>query len=338
MRLKNILFFVFLHHFLFVKSQDTFSILAFDSITGEVGAAGASCVDLFPFPGYSNDFIAELFPGKGAIATQAAYLPANQLVARNRFNLGDSPNQLINFLVTNDAQNNPTVRQYGVVRLDSIYPRSAGYTGVNCMNYKNHILGPNYSIHGNILLGAQVLDSMEARYTRARGDLACKLMAALQGANMVGADTRCTANGSSSLFAFIKVSQPTDVFGQPSFLLSLKTQANAGIEPIDSLQKMFSAVRTCTVSSNTSNIVNQQLILNDFAAFPNPVNHQLIIKTGNSLVKVECVIRNVFGEQLLATDFINELHLNTGNWDKGVVFIELKSGKNRSIIKKVIVE
>jgi hypothetical protein len=50
------------------------------------------------------------------------------------------------------------------------------------------------------------------------------------------------------------------------------------------------------------------------------------------------VIRNVFGEQLLATDFINELHLNTGNWDKGVVFVELKSGKNRSIIKKVIVE
>ena len=28
-------------------SQDTFSIVAVDSITGEVGSAGASCVDLF---------------------------------------------------------------------------------------------------------------------------------------------------------------------------------------------------------------------------------------------------------------------------------------------------
>ncbi len=70
-------------------------------------------------------------------------------------------------------------------------PRSAAYTGQNCVNYKNHITGRNYSIQGNILLGQQILDSMEARFLRAEGELACRLMEALQGAKVVGADTRC---------------------------------------------------------------------------------------------------------------------------------------------------
>ncbi len=188
------------------RAQDTFSILAFDSISGEVGAAGASCVDLFTVPGYANDFITELLPGEGAIATQASYLVINQINARTRFNAGDSPVQLMNWLVANDAGSNPQIRQYGAVRLGTVYPRSAAFTGTNCMDYKGHRTGANYSIQGNILLGQKVLDSMEARFKRAPGDLACKLMAAMQGAKMVGADSRCAGNGSSSLFAFLKVS------------------------------------------------------------------------------------------------------------------------------------
>src|SRR5688572_24867106 len=134
------------------KAQDTFSILAFDSISGEVGAAGASCVDLFSFPQFSNHFITDLFPAEGAIATQAYYLPANQVNARNQFIAGDSPTQLINWLQVNDDQSNSSVRQYGVVRMNMGYPRAAAFTGSNCMNYKNHIVGPNYTIQGNILL------------------------------------------------------------------------------------------------------------------------------------------------------------------------------------------
>jgi hypothetical protein len=64
-------------------------------------------------------------------------------------------------------------------------------------------------------------------------------MAALQGANTVGADRRCSANKSSSLFAFIKVAQKDDIFGEPSFNLSVRTHAGEFIEPIDSLQILF---------------------------------------------------------------------------------------------------
>ena len=50
-----------------LSAQDTFSIVAMDSETGAVGSAGASCVDLFNFPGLSDHFLGQLIPGLGAI-------------------------------------------------------------------------------------------------------------------------------------------------------------------------------------------------------------------------------------------------------------------------------
>ena len=80
-------------------------------------------------------------------------------------------------------------------------------------------------------------------------------MAALQGANMVGADVRCASNGTSSLFAFVKVAQSSDIFGSPSFNISVRTHSNSGIEPIDSLQNLFDLEHNCNslnISSNSS--------------------------------------------------------------------------------------
>lgn len=235
-----------------LQAQDTFSIVAVDSVTGEVGSAGASCVDLLLFfPNFAIDFLGDLIPGQAAINTQANYNAANQSNARQRMLAGDTPQQAISWLTANDVNNTPNVRQYGIAALVNGAPQTAGYTGSGTLNYKNHIAGPNYSIQGNILSGQAILDSMEARFLAEPGDLACKLMAALQGAKVPGADTRCATNGSgtSSLFAFLKVAQPTDSIGQPSFIVSVKTPGGFGIEPIDSLQKLFNAQKACALAS-----------------------------------------------------------------------------------------
>ena len=275
------------------KAQDTFSILAFDSITREVGAAGASCVDLIQyFPNYPDDFICELFSDTGAIACQASYLPANQINARNRMRAGDTPTAIISWLQNNDVAANSAIRQYGVVKM--VYQgetASAAHTGSNCFSYKNHITGVHYSIQGNILLGQQVLDSMESRFKRASGDLACKLMAALQGAKIPGADTRCMANQSSSLFAFLKVAQPTDPFGNPSLRVSVRTQNNQFIEPIDSLQQLFNRVHSCIPSTlelpNTS--------FSEFKIFPNPSTSYFEIQSRLPVFTAECVLTDALG-------------------------------------------
>lgn len=238
MKTIYILFLLFIS-FQVLPAQDTFSIVAMDPETGEVGSAGASCVNLFQTSLDSDDFLGELFPGVGAINTQAYYLYANQLRARSQMNAGVEPLDIIDYLIENDAQNNSTRRQYGIVGRVEDSIQSAAHTGENCDAYANHITGPTYAIQGNILLGQEILDSMEAQFLRAEGSLKHKLMAALQGANVVGADTRCEPNGTSSLFAFVKVAQSDDTFGDPSFVLSVRTRSNDEIEPIDSLQILF---------------------------------------------------------------------------------------------------
>jgi len=224
------------------QAQDTFSIVAVDTVTGEIGSAGASCVPIqLPVAPHGAVIISDILPGLGAIHTQAYWLAANQQNAHAHMLAGDSAQQIIDWLALNDAQSNPGIRQYGVVEYNGGHPRSAGYTGVNCMNYKNHITGPGYSIQGNILLGQQILDSMEARYLNTSGTLADKLMAALQGANVVGADTRCAPQGLSSLSSFLRVALPTDTAGNfhVDLYMAYPNQTAWSVDPIDSLQTIY---------------------------------------------------------------------------------------------------
>lgn len=259
------------------NAQDTFSIVAADSTSREVGSAGASCVDLIQFNIPDPGFLGDLLPDTGAINTQAYYLPANQNAARTRMRAGLTPQQTIDWLVKNDAGDNPTLRQYGIVGFTGNTVSAAGYTGVNTDDYKAHrtgsIDGIHYSIQGNILLGPQIIDSMEARFRREPGDLACRLMAALQGAKVVGADTRCAPNGTSTLFAFVKVAQPSDPYGAPSFSLGVRTRNNQRIEPIDSLQVLFDAVKTCGVTSTAPTDLDPLV-----RVFPNPSGGRLSVE------------------------------------------------------------
>ena len=330
---KVLLVFLLIFKMVSVKSQDTFSIVAIDPETGDVGSAGASCVDLLPYPTYRNGFLGELFPGVGAINSQAYYLQSNQVNARNRMNLGDTPSEIIAWLQANDVQNHPEIRQYGVVAFVEGEPQSAAYTGVETDDEKSHITGLNYSIQGNILIGLHVLDSIEARFLRAEGDLACKLMAALQGANIVGADSRCATNGTSSLFAFVKVSEPGAVFGEPTYMYEVITADNAGIEPIDSLQIVFDEQHG---SCNTMGLNDEDSFDTEFEISPNPVSDMVSVSTQLS-GKYQLIIQNIIGQEVLSIEFENNKNLDISSFDRGIYFIQLSNGQesySRKLIKR----
>lgn len=314
-----------------VYAQDTFSIVAVDSVTGEVGSAGASCVDLFTVSVPGDDFLGQLIPGVGAINTQAYYLPANQSNATNQMNLGQTPSQIIQWLTANDIQGQPAFRQYGIAAMVSGSPEAAAYTGSSTDDYKNHIIGPNYAIQGNILLGQEVLDSMEARFLNEEGDLACKLMAALQGANMVGADTRCASNGTSSLFAFVKVAQPTDTFGSPSFLESVRTSGGAGIEPIDSLQIKFDLVHPCGNAST-----NELMLSREVYVSPNPTSDYITIELENlNAEECEYEVCNMNGETVIARNKLLSPKVDFSELDAGMYFVRVLF-PNESHVRKVL--
>ncbi len=217
-----------------ITAQDTFSIVAVDTVTGEIGSAGASCVGAIN--GVGAYIISDVIEGIGGIHTQASWLAANQQNAHARMLEGLSPQEIIDWLVANDVQGNPAIRQYGIVDLTR-NGESAGYTGNNCLNYKNHATGPGYSIQGNILLGSLIIDTMETTFLNTPGPLADKLMAALQAAKILGADTRCASRGTSSESGFIKVVRLGD--GGAPYLQIIIPDTPAGTDPIDLVQEGF---------------------------------------------------------------------------------------------------
>jgi uncharacterized Ntn-hydrolase superfamily protein len=229
---------IFLIIFLFfsesIFSQDTFSVVAVDTVTGEIGSAGASCVGAIY--GVGAFILSDVIEGIGAIHTQAYYLAQNQQNAHNRMLEGLSPQEIIDWLVANDAQGNPTIRQYGIVDLTR-NGESAAYTGINCDDYKNHVIGPGYAIQGNILLGQIIIDNMQTAFLNTPGPLADRLMATLQAAKIVGADTRCASRNTSSESGFVKVVRIGD--GNTPYLQIVVPDTPSGTDPIDVLQGMF---------------------------------------------------------------------------------------------------
>ena len=103
-------------------AQDTFSIVAVDVATGQVGSAGATCLD-------DDDIatgaliISDVIPDVGAIHTQSYWVPANQNAAHDQVaDNGLSPEELMDWLEANDVQGNPAIRQYGMADLVSGEP------------------------------------------------------------------------------------------------------------------------------------------------------------------------------------------------------------------------
>lgn len=298
---------------------DTFSICAIDMNTGEVGSAGASCIA-------GSIILSDVHPNRGIIHTQASYLAANQNYARNLMNMGLSPQQIIDSVVAHDAQNNPTVRQYGIV--DNVSSgRYANYTGVNCQNYKGHLNGVVYCIQGNILLGPQILDSMRSRFLNTTGTLATRMMAALQGAKVIGADTRCTGRGTSSISAFLRVARTTDPPSGPYYLDLNVQNTPTTRDPIDSLQVLYNNWLTTGVSNYTGE-VPQTFAL--YQNYPNPFNPVTTIKFDIALLSdVKVIVYDMLGKELVLVEEarfhpgIYGVNFDAGNLASGIYYYKL---------------
>jgi hypothetical protein len=91
-------------------------------------------------------------------------------------------------------------------------------------------------------------------------------MAALQGANVPGADTRCLQNGKPAISAFIRVARPGDVPG--GFYLDLNVNNTTPSEnPIDILQTLYDNWLTTGVSPHSPSMPPHSIL---YPNHPNP--------------------------------------------------------------------
>ena len=157
----------------------TFSIVALDAATGDLGVAVAS---KFPCVGAVVPWARA---GVGAVATQSW---ANTDFGPDGLRLmsgGLPADAALDAVLEPDADREE--RQVGFVDANG---GAASFTGANCMDWAGGRTGDGFAVQGNILAGADVVAALAETYARTQGDLCDRLLAALLAGDAAGGDRR----------------------------------------------------------------------------------------------------------------------------------------------------
>jgi uncharacterized Ntn-hydrolase superfamily protein len=157
----------------------TYSIVARDSMTGEIGVA----VQSHWFSVGSIVTWAEA--GVGAVATQSFVEPAYGPLALELMRMGRSGPEALRALTSTDKDS--SVRQVAIIDAQG---RVAAFTGNRAIHAAGHRMGAQYSVQANLMEKATVWPAMARAYETTRGDLAERLLAALEAAEREGGDIR----------------------------------------------------------------------------------------------------------------------------------------------------
>ncbi len=157
----------------------TYSIVAYDSISGDMGVA----VQSHWFSVGSIVLWGEA--GVGVVATQSLVNPAFGPQGIALLKTGLDAAAVVEALVKSDEGRD--FRQLAVLDNKGL---AKAYTGQRCIADAGHIEGNSYSVQANMMLNDDVVPAMAKAYEQAKGTLAEKLMAALEGAQKAGGDIR----------------------------------------------------------------------------------------------------------------------------------------------------
>jgi len=157
----------------------TFSIVARDPATGELGVG----VQSRAFAVGSR--VPHAKAGVGAIATQASTNVSYGVEGLALLANGVSPEEVVKRLTKADAGRDR--RQLAVLDAKG---HVKAYTGSATNPWAGHIEGENYSVQGNILAGEAVVKEMARAFDTTTGELALRLMAALDAGQAAGGDKR----------------------------------------------------------------------------------------------------------------------------------------------------
>ena len=199
----------------------TYSIVARDSVTGDLGVAVQShwfsVGSLVPW--------AEA--GVGAVATQSFVDPAYGPLALEMMRAGKSAEEALRGLIAADARQD--VRQVAIVDAKG---RVATHTGSHCIAAAGHTSGRGWSAQANLMDRDTVWRAMGRAFETTAGELPERLVAALAAAQAEGGDIR----GQQSAALLVVRAQPT---GRPweDRLVDLRVEDHA--DPVGELSRLL---------------------------------------------------------------------------------------------------
>jgi len=177
-----------------VRPVHTFSIVARDPATGELGVAVQShWFSVGPIVPWAE-------AGVGAIATQSFVDPSYGKNGLELMRAGKSAPDALKELLEKDEGRE--VRQVAMIDAQG---RVDAWTGKNDIQAAGHIVGTNFSVQANLMLNDKVWPAMARAFESAKGDLADRMLAALDAAQAVGGDIR----GRQSAALIVVTGKPT---------------------------------------------------------------------------------------------------------------------------------
>jgi uncharacterized Ntn-hydrolase superfamily protein len=177
-----------------LRPVHTFSIVARDPATGELGVAVQShWFSVGPVVPWAE-------AGVGAIATQSFVDPSYGKNGLDLMRAGTSAPETLKQLLAKDEGRD--VRQVAMI---DAHGRVDAWTGKNDIQAAGHIVGQNFSAQANLMLNNRVWPAMARAFEITKGDLAERMLAALDAAQAAGGDIR----GRQSAAIIVVTGKPT---------------------------------------------------------------------------------------------------------------------------------
>ena len=162
--------------------------------------------------------------GVGAIATKATTNISYGINGLKLLKAGLSPQAALETMLKED----PDRESRQVIVMDR-EGRTAAFTGKDTISWKGHLVGENYVVAGNMLVCSQVIDAMAQTFRASEGELAERLLKALEAGQEAGGDKR----GRMSAALLIADQQRIE----PRLILDLKVDKHH--DPVKELTRIF---------------------------------------------------------------------------------------------------
>ena len=161
--------------------EGTFSVIARDSATGELGMAVQSKTLAV------GSRTITIKGGVAVVAHQSASNPMYGAIGLELLAAGMSPQQALDQMLRSDEGRDS--RQVAILDISG---RTAAFTGTGASDWKGHHCGVNYCAQGNILVGPEVVQALTSTFEASTGSLAERLLAAMDAGQRAGGDQRGT--------------------------------------------------------------------------------------------------------------------------------------------------
>ena len=231
----------------------TFSIVARDAKTGELGVA----VQSHWFSVGSIVTWAEA--GVGAIATQSFVDPGYGQRGLELLKRGVAAPAALAQLIAADAQQN--VRQVAIIDAQG---RVAAHTGTKAIAAAGHHVGAQYSVQANLMANERVWPAMAEAYETSTGDLADRLLAALDAAQSVGGDIR---GRQSAAILIVKPAATGKPWSGADRVFDLRVEDHP--EPLKELRRLVRLQRAYNRANRGDELMSEQKVdeaLKEYAA------------------------------------------------------------------------